>query len=444
MSAVEVNFDGLVGPTHNYAGLSEGNLAATRNEGAVSRPRAAALQGIAKMRRLMALGVPQAVLPPHERPKIAFLRSVGFTGADAAVWEAAWRREPRLARVAVSASAMWAANAATVSPSPDCADGRLHITPANLSTMLHRAQEAPQTQRALQRLFRDEARFAVHDPLPMHADFADEGAANHMRLEDGGLGVEIFVYGRDAGEHRAGFPARQSRGASEAIARAHGLDLKRTVFIRQSARAIEAGAFHNDVVAVSHGRVVFHHEHAFEDRDGAYADIRAAAKGLFEPAFIEVADADVPLDEAVSSYLFNSQLIRTPGAGKLMLIAPTETRENNRTAGYVSALTAFPGSEIASAEYVEVRESMRNGGGPACLRLRIALTPEERAAAAQGFFLTDALADNLEAWVRTHYREELAPADLADPGLITETRAALDELTRVLPLGSDFYPFQRA
>ncbi len=441
--AIEVNFDGLVGPTHNYAGLSEGNLAATRNEGAVSRPRAAALQGIAKMRRLAALGAPQAVLPPHERPNIAFLRQCGFRGSDTAVWEAAVQREPRLARAAISASAMWAANAATVSPSADCGDRRLHITPANLSTMLHRAQEAPQTRRALQRIFADEARFAIHDPLPMHADFADEGAANHMRLENGGVGVEIFVYGRDAGEQRPGFPARQSRAASEAIARAHGLDPKRTVFIRQSARAIEAGAFHNDVVAVSHGRVVFHHEHAFEDRDGAYADIRAAARGLFDPVFIEVAEADVPLDEAVSSYLFNSQLVRPPGASKLTLIAPTETRENNRTAGYVSSLTSFPGTEIAAAEYVEVRESMRNGGGPACLRLRIALTPVERAAATQGFFLTDALVGDLEAWVRKHYREEFAPADLADPALINETRAALDELTRVLPLGSDFYPFQR-
>ena len=46
----EINFDGIIGPSHNYAGLSYGNLAATRNAGHVSHPRAAALQGIAKMR----------------------------------------------------------------------------------------------------------------------------------------------------------------------------------------------------------------------------------------------------------------------------------------------------------------------------------------------------------------------------------------------------------
>lgn len=441
--ALEINFDGLVGPTHNYAGLSHGNLAATRNEGEVSRPRAAALQGLSKMRRLMALGLPQGVLPPQERPNIPFLRSLGFAGTDARVWERAWREAPRYARAAASASAMWAANAATVSPSADCADGRLHATSANLLTMLHRAQEAPETQRALQRLLPDEARFAVHAPLPSHADFADEGGANHMRLASGGAGVEVFVFGRD-GPQQAGFPARQTRAACEAIARRHGLDPKRCAFVQQARRAIDAGAFHNDVVAVAQAHVLFHHEHAFEDRDSAYEDIRAAARGLFEPHFVEVSDEDAPLDDAVSSYLFNAQLVRLPGAEKLTLIAPTETRENNRTASYVANLVAFPGSPIGAVEYVEVRESMRNGGGPACLRLRIEMTAEERAAAAGGFFLTDALADSLEAWVKAHYREALAPDDLRDPALIEESRRALDALTAILPLGPNFYPFQRA
>ena len=37
----------------------------------------------------------------------------------------------------------------------------------------------------------------------------------------------------------------------------------------------------------------------------------------------------------------------------------------------------------------------------------------------------------------------LTVADLADPSLIVEARTALDELTAILDLGSDFYPFQR-
>jgi len=445
-SAVEINFDGLVGPTHNYAGLSEGNLASARNRDTVSRPREAALQGIAKMRRLNALGLPQGVLPPHERPHTSWLRSLGFTGSDRDVWSSAWGSEPTIARAALAASSMWAANAATVSPSADCADGRLHASVANLQTMLHRRLEAAQTERTLQRLFGDGTRFAVHSALTAQAVLSDEGAANHMRMasEPGARGVEIFVYGRDGTETAQGFPARQTLQACRAIARRHQLEASRTIYVRQSAEAIKAGAFHNDVVAVAHQNVLFHHQHAFADKDALKAEIRAQARELFEPIFIEVASKDVSLEDAVSSYLFNSQLVRQPGAGKLTLICPTETRENNKTAAIVADILAQPNSSIGAVEYVEVRESMRNGGGPACLRLRIEMSGHERAAATQGFFLTEALAAMLEDWVRRHYREMLAPGDLADPGLVDETQAALDELTHILPLGGDFYPFQRS
>ncbi|HVY84078.1 MAG TPA: N-succinylarginine dihydrolase [Caulobacterales bacterium] len=443
--AAEINFDGLVGPTHNYAGLSEGNLASARNRDTVARPRAAALQGLAKMRRLMALGLPQGVLPPHERPNISWLRGLGFGGTDREVWTQAWEREQTLARNAVAASAMWAANAATVSPSADCADQRLHVSVANLQTMLHRAQEAPTTERALRRLLPDAERFAVHGALPHHDAFSDEGAANHMRMaaSAGAPGLEIFVYGRKHGEARRGFPARQTLEASRAVARRHELDASRTIFVRQSDRAIDAGAFHNDVVALAHENVLFHHAEAFEDRDALYAEIRAKAKGSFEPVFVEVRPEQVSLEDAVASYLFTSQLAHRPGHRALTLIAPTETRENNRTAAVVTEITSAPNAAIASAEFVDVRESMRNGGGPACLRLRIVMTPEERRAASDGFFLDEALANRLEAWVNAHYREEIGPADLADPMLVDETQGALDALTRILPLGSDFYPFQR-
>jgi len=442
--AEEVNFDGLVGPTHNYAGLSEGNLASARNRDTVARPRDAALQGLAKMQRLRALGLAQGVLPPHERPNVTWLRSLGFAGSDREIWSRAWEREPTIARAALASSAMWAANAATVSPSADSGDGRLHASVANLQTMLHRLLEAEQTERTLRRLLPDERHFAVHAALTAHDALSDEGAANHMRMcaRQGAPGVEIFIYGRAASESRAGFPARQTFEASRAIARRHGLDAAGAVFARQAPQAIDAGAFHNDVVAVAHEHVLFHHEEAFADKAALHAEVRAKARG-FEPVFVEVPSARVTLDEAVSSYLFNSQLLRLPGAASLTLLAPSEVRENNKTASVVEEMIAQPNAAIGSVEYVDVRESMRNGGGPACLRLRIVMTPVERAAAARGFFLNDVLAARLEAWIRTHYREELAPADLADPALVPETQHALDELTRILPLGRDFYPFQR-
>jgi succinylarginine dihydrolase len=442
--AEEINFDGLVGPTHNYAGLSEGNLASARNANTVARPRDAALQGLAKMQRLRELGSSQGVLPPHERPNIAWLRSLGFAGSDGEVWERAWKSEPTIARAALASSAMWAANAATISPSADCADGRLHASVANLQTMLHRMLEAEQTERTLRRLMPDEARFAVHPALLQHEALSDEGAANHMRMaaNPGATGVEIFVYGRKAGETKIGFPARQTLEACQSIARRHTLDPARTVFARQAPQAIDAGAFHNDVVAVAHEQVLFHHEDAFADKAALYAEVRAKAEG-FEPVFVEVPRGAVGLDDAVSSYLFNSQLLRLPAAASLTLIAPTEVRENNRTAAYVAEMIARPNAAIGQVEYVEVRESMRNGGGPACLRLRIVMTAEERAVAAQGFFLDDALGTKLEAWIKRHYRQELTPEDLGDPALVGETQTALDELTRILPLSRDFYPFQR-
>jgi succinylarginine dihydrolase len=441
-AAVEANADGLIGPTHSYAGLSPGNLASSLNKGEASNPRAAVLQGLDKMKRLADLGLPQFVLPPHERPNIPFLRSLGFTGSDTAVLERAWKDAPSFAAAACSASPMWAANAATVTPSPDSADGRVHFTPANLVTNLHRSLEHAQTKRALDALFPDPARFAVHDALSPVAHLADEGAANHVRLcaEHGAPGVNLLVWGRDAFEAWDGpFPARQTRQASEAVARRHGASAP--VLAQQSRAAIAGGTFHNDVVCVGALDTLFHHDLAFEDTAATHAAIRAAAQG-FDPIFVEVSSADLPLADAISSYLFNSMLVSLPGEDRLTLICPTETRDNPRSHVVAQGLVASNGP-IGWVEYVDVRQSMRNGGGPACLRLRVVLTEAELAATNAAMRLTDALHAHLSAWAERHYRDRLTPSDLADPALIDESRAALDELTGLIGLGSDFYPFQR-
>jgi succinylarginine dihydrolase len=441
--AVEVNCDGLVGPTHSYVGLSPGNLASQKNAGEVSNPRGAALEGLSKMRQLADWGVPQFALPPHERPDVSLLKSLGFSGSDGAVLERAWKDAPALAAAACSASPMWAANAATVTPSADTADGRVHFTPANLLTNLHRSLEGPQTTRSLRRLFPDETRFAVHDPLPAQPHFADEGAANHVRLcaQHGAPGVNMFVWGREAWEHWDGrFPARQTREAFEAIERRHGA--ARAVFPRQGRAAINGGAFHNDVVCVGTRDCLFFHERAFEDRDAMEADVRAAAKGLFEPVFVEISEADLPMADLIASYLFNSQLLVIPGEDRLVLLAPAETRDNPRAHAVAESLASSNGP-IGRVDYVDVRQSMRNGGGPACLRLRVVLTAEELAATNPAQRFDAALHARLADWIERRYRDRLAPADLADPALLVEGREALDELTGILDLGGDFYPFQR-
>jgi succinylarginine dihydrolase len=426
--AHEVNFDGIVGPTHNYAGLSYGNVASMNNKSSVSHPRQAALEGLAKMRFLATLGLKQAVLCPHERPHLPTLRARGYEGDDATILAKVAKDDPQLLAKVSSASAMWAANAATVSPSADTADGRVHFTPANLVSNLHRSIEAPTTARILKRIFADEKFFTHHDPLPKQ--LPDEGAANHTRLcrSYGERGIEVFACAADeAGPVR--FPARQSLAASMDVAKAH--QLLNAVSIRQNPVAIDAGAFHSDVVAVGNRDVLLYHELAWLNA-GEMLDV--ARKVVPALRAIEIKDRDVPLADAISSYLFNSQLVTLPD-GSDALIAPIESRENPRVRAAIESL-GIP------AHCVDVRQSMRNGGGPACLRLRVVLTEEELKAAHAAVMFSDALHDSLHAWITRHYREDLSPGDLADPKLLAESRAALDELTRILNLRS-LYDFQR-
>lgn len=439
MTHREYNFDGLIGPTHNYAGLSFGNLASASNKGAASNPREAALQGLAKMRGNLALGLGQGFLPPQDRPSLRTLRALGFSGSDREIIEKAARAEPRLLANCYAASSMWTANAATVAPSPDTDDGKAHFTTANLAANFHRSIEAETTARALAHIFPDGTHFTHHPALPGAMHFGDEGAANHGRLAErcGAPGVHLFVYGED-GER---FPARQKRRASEAVARNHRLDPDKTVFVRQSKAALDAGAFHNDVVGVANDNILFLHEQSFENPAAAYAAIRAAAP------FVEIIEAPasrVSLEDAVKSYLFNSQLVTLPGAGsggEMALILPTESQENERVSAFLEE-TVAQNNPINRLVFRDVRESMRNGGGPACLRLRVVLSEEEAAGANPHFILDEAKIAALETWVKTHYRDRATPDDLADPAFMEESLAAMQALTDLLEMGA-FYDFQR-
>lgn len=412
MAVTEINFDGIIGPTHNYAGLSFGNIASMGHAGKVSEPRAAALQGIDKMRANMALGLAQGIFLPHPRPHRAWLAELGTTIAEAG---------PALAANAMSASAMWAANAATVSPGPDTADRRCHLTVANLRTMAHRSHEWPQTLAQLRLAFSSDA-FAVHGPVP--PAFGDEGAANHMRIAGahGQGGVEAFVYGISGGA----FPARQHLEASRAVARLHRLDPARTVLVQQSEEAIAAGAFHNDVVAVANERVLFAHEQAFADKQPLIDACSALVPG-FE--YVEVAAADVPLEDAIRSYLFNAQLVTPPG-GEMTLIVPSEARETSTVWRWIERHLAGNGP-IRRVEVVDVRQSMANGGGPACLRLRVVADP---AAVDPRFIADEAKLDAIAEIVRRHWPEQIAHDELQQSSLVADVERARDALLRELEL----------
>jgi succinylarginine dihydrolase len=436
LAAREFNFDGLVGPSHNYAGLSFGNEASFANLKQVSNPKQAALQGLAKMRALAARGFAQALLPPHARPDFALLRRAGFRGTDAELLARAAREAPMILASAYSAAPMWTANAATVSPSTDSQDGRVHFTPANLNNKLHRAGEHEQTARTLRALFADPRHFVVHDALPSTPAFGDEGAANHTRLcrEHGAAGVQMFVHGRAEFGGAPGpqrYPARQTLEASQAVARLHRLDARRTLHVRQNPHVIDLGVFHNDVIAVGNGNVLFYHGDAFADEVATLIALRQALAGVdTELVVLRVDAGEVSVADAVASYLFNSQLL-TKADGKMALLVPHECRENPAVAGYLDGLR---GGVIDELIEFDLRQSMRNGGGPACLRLRVVLNAAEASALHPGVVMTEALYQTLVGWVGRHYRDRLEAADLADLALAREIQAALEELSRILEL----------
>jgi len=411
-SLCEINFDGLVGPSHNYAGLSPGNLAATRHAGVTAHPRAAALQGIAKMRTALTLGLAQGVFYPLARPNHAWLETLAVDYAEA---------EPHLRAQALSASAMWAANAATVSPAPDTADRRCHLTVANLTTMPHRSHEAAGTLAQLRVAFADPA-FAIHAPIP--APFGDEGAANHMRLcaSHDAPGVEIFVYGIAGGL----FPARQHRASSEAVARRHGLDPACVLFVQQSEAAIAAGAFHNDVVAVANERVLLVHEHAFADQQPVYEALRARLPDI---EIVEVPAAEVSLADAIAGYLFNAQLV-TAADGVSTLVLPREARATPSIASWLDGHVAGNGP-IRRQMVVDVRESMANGGGPACLRLRVVADP---ATVDPRFLVNEARLDRIAEVVKAYWPEEITHDAIGNLALIADIERAHDKLLQTVGL----------
>ena len=446
MKSCEVNFDGLVGPTHNYGGLSYGNVASQSNSQQGSNPREAARQGLAKMKALMELGFTQGVIAPQERPDVAALRRLGFGGSDAQVIERAGREAMPLLVASCSASSMWVANAATVSPSADTADGRVHFTAANLNCKFHRSIEHPTTSRVLQAMFTSEQHFAHHAALPAVAQFGDEGAANHTRFcrDYGEPGVEFFVYGRSAFDARVPapqkYPARQTLEASQAVMRLHGLSADGVVLAQQNPAVIDQGVFHNDVIAVGNGELLFHHQDAFLDSDAVMAQLQAKlAKRGGEFQAVCVPRAEVAVEDAVRTYLFNSQLLSRAN-GSMLLVVPEECRANPRVWAYLESLTTQAGP-ISEVKVFDLKQSMQNGGGPACLRLRVALRHDELAAVNPAVILTPQLYDTLTLWVDKHYRDRLVEADMADPQLLLECRTALDELSQILALGS-VYPFQ--
>lgn len=446
-SAHEMNFDCLVGPTHHFGGLSLGNLASAKNRARLANPKRAALQGLEKMRYLKERGFLQGILPPHERPHMKSFRNLGFHGADEKILHEVHQKFPHVMSSLCSSSAMWAANAATVSPRTDSDDHKTHISPANLVAMLHRSIEASFAFTVFQKIFSSSEFFAVHPPLIAHDVFSDEGAANHTRLckSHGSRGLQIFVYGKEAEsltQKTKKFPARQSKLANLALAQRHKLKPDAILNLEQNSEAIDKGAFHNDVVAVGNQNVFLCHELAYVDQAKTMALIRQAYQTLFkeEPVIIEIGNKDLPIEDAVTSYLFNSQLLTKPD-GNMLLFAPAESQTNVHARAAIDKIISG-NNPIDEVSFFNVSESMANGGGPACLRLRVVINNDELQHLGGRVVFTDDIYEELSRIVHAYYVDELTVGHFFDRGFLHNCHRALDEIATTLGLDG-IYDFQR-
>jgi succinylarginine dihydrolase len=433
---VEVNVDTLVGPTHHYGGLGVGNQAADRHRHSVSHPKAAALQGLAKMQVIADAGALQVVLPPQPRPLFDVIERLGISALDEDLSDEA----RQLVSACSSSASMWTANVATFTPSADAADQRPHVTPANLVSSIHRTLESGMTARMLKRIF-PPSTFVHHEPLPASLALRDEGAANHARLTHpaADAGVHLFTFGShglvESRQASIETFARQTYEASRAIARLHRLRGDRVVFAQQSSRAVQAGAFHNDLLLASNEDVVFYHPSAWEDAPAVVEDLRGRYELVTgaELCVVRVPEDVLPLHEALRSYVFNSQIVTRP-SGNMTVIAPVEAQEWPGAHAALELLLGAERSRVDAVRFVDLTQSMMNGGGPACLRLRMPMTGAEVAEVHPGVLYGTALHDKLVDWVGRHYRDSLATDDLADPALTDEVRTAFAELEEILDL----------
>ncbi|HYQ17449.1 MAG TPA: N-succinylarginine dihydrolase, partial [Polyangiaceae bacterium] len=192
------------------------------------------------------------------------------------------------------------------------------------------------------------------------------------------------------------------------------------------------------VLAVGNGSLLLLHERAFVDTAALLDELRARLGADFRA--IVGSEAELPLKDAVAAYPFNSQLLTLP-SGQMHIVAPLEAHNNAAARRFLERALAEC-SLISGIDYLDVNGSMKNGGGPACLRLRVPLDAAQLDHVLPSVSFDEQLEQKLTSIVERRYRDRLSLADIADPQLVREAHTALDELTQALGLGS-VYDFQR-
>ena len=252
-------------------------------------------------------------------------------------------------------------------------------------------------------------------------------------------GFQIFVFGSTAFDAHHDIIARQAEEISQAVSTQHQLDPDRVLFLKQNEQAINSGSFHNDIVSLANEEVFIFHQEAFADRvelERVLHHMKDHVKG-FHP--IEILSEDISLDDLVSSYLLNSQLI-TVKNNEMMMLLPEEVQNHPNCMRWLDEIKSS--SPVKHIEFVDIRQSMMNGGGPACLRFKTVVNNDEFDKINKKFLLSPKKLMDLRALVSKHYRDQLNPEDLLDIKLMQESYTFLDELTQLLDLGA-IYNFQK-
>lgn len=440
---IEINIDGIVGPSYYFSGAGVGNVASQESRQSPSYPRAAALEGLEKAHRVSQLGIEQYVLPPPLRPRAQFLNAIGFDGDWSDQTAAALQFEPSALAAAYSSAFIWTANAATYAPACDTTDGVSRIVPANLISSWHRASEVAERSEQFRQLFAQVADLRIEDPLPAILPLRDEGAANHMRLSLSSCdarthasaeisGLHVFVYGESTSTtapRPSRFLARQTESACRALARQLRLHPENTFYLQQHPQAVDAGVFHNDVIATAHESVMLHHELAFINADGELARIESRFRALYgrDLQRIVISEQQLPLADAVKSYFFNCQILSHPQidvasesilskSSRMTVLFPKQCSQWKSASETAARLLNDQSIPIERIEFVDLFQSMGGGGGPACLRLRMQLTEQQVAALDARFQLTEQLYSQLRSIIEDCYPERLTVEDFLRPG----------------------------
>jgi len=114
----------------------------------------------------------------------------------------------------------------------------------------------------------------------------------------------------------------------------------------------------------------------------------------------------------------------------MTLVVPSECQDNQPVWNWLQQMLAGNGP-IRHVKVVDVRQSMANGGGPACLRLRVVADP---ATVDPRFMLDDAKAEAMEKVVAEFWPEQINPADIGSESLAATIRTARAQMLDLLGL----------